>query len=239
MSITERFPWLYRLVIIETFVELLVIFTPTVAFRVSNPGWKLQTVDMIIHSFELDLHVVTAVLLYLLLALQFVLAAGRADRLHRLLGRVLCALFVPMAAAAVAVVIVNPLPWLFYFSAAALYLLFAQIAMLAWGVRAIRAKQIDLHVDALFMFLVLFGALATLRIPIIVSFLATGQSIPSTILVLGGWTLLLVKSLVPVLVVRGLCEHRFALLVLVGGLAAFGVWGAFIGPGEILGPGSG
>lgn len=225
-----RFPLAYRVAMGLSVVELLLVFSRQISFRVGHEGWKLYTSDAVLQSPTIDLHALTALLWIGVFLAQFELGR-RIDRgggvrvAHRRLGRGIAFVLVPaMSLLSFAALALNPLGLSNYTVATVSMMWALSTVYFALGVRAIRRGRAQAHADLMYMAFITLAAVATYRIVLVLAFLATGMFMP-TLPIVVSWLLTLAKIGGPLALHRRLGANRLALALFVACVAGFVVWG--------------
>ena len=233
-------PRVYLVLMVVAAVELFVVFSGSIAFRLANPGWKTVTYDGIYGDWQLDLHALTASLWMLLFFTQTGLgmAALRSvrwsARLHRMLGWALStALAVVFAAFASRMSYLNPLGFELFTNANIVYFLLCVLVVLGVGVAAAMRGDIELHIDSQFIACMLLTAPSTIRLLKLFGLLLLGNDAVSEVEnVFAVWAVVLSKTAV-VLALRGrLWSNRVSVAVMLAGLSIAVLWALLILPAD-------
>ena len=219
-------------------VELVAVFSTSIAFRLENPGWKTISHDDIYGDWQLDLHAATASLWMVLFFTQTGLgmAALRcvpwSERAHRVLGWALCTVLAfAFAAFALRMSFLNPVGLGLFASANIVYILFCAIAVLGVGVAAAIRGDIEQHIDSQFMVCMILTGPSTVRLLKLFAILFLGGDVVSEVTnSFAVWAVILIKT-VGVLALRGrLRSNRVSVSVLFAGVGGAAIWALLASP---------
>lgn len=231
MSEQKHFPTVYRVILLWTALQSVLVFARPIRFRLGHEGWKLYTSDAVLDSWVIDLHAITAFLWIGVFLTQFELGS-RADRgqaksanLHRGLGRFLVFGLVPvMSVLALTVLFQNPLGFSPFLVANVGFMWMISTLLFGIGVVAIRRGNRQLHVDSMYMAFITLSAVSTYRIVLIATFAATGMFMTTLPGVLT-WVVVVFEIGLPLAYYGRLRSNRVALLALGGAFVFFAGWG--------------
>ena len=231
-------PLVYLVLMIAAAVELFVVFSASIAFRLANPGWMTIAHDGIYGDWQLDLHAATATLWMLLFYAQTGMGMATlrgvswSARAHRALGWGLSTvLAVVFAAFAFRMAYLNPIGLGLFANANIVYLLLCVLVVLGIGVAAARRGDIELHIDSQFIVCMLLTGPSTVRLlKLFALLLLEGGEVSEVANAFAVWAVVLTKTAV-VLALRGrLRSNRVSVAVMLAGLSVAGLWALLVLP---------
>ncbi|MEZ4451285.1 MAG: hypothetical protein R3B09_17530 [Nannocystaceae bacterium] len=224
------FPLAYRVVLVATVVETLLIFSRQLSFRATHTGWKLYTSDAVLESPTIDLHALTALLWLGIFLVQFELGRrlvtrGASPTPHRRLGRAITFALVPlMSALSLAALWLNPLGLSTYLVATVSVMWLLSTIYFVVGVLVIRRGLAQLHADVMFMAFVTLAAVSTYRVVLVLCYLATGMFM-TTLPIAVSWIVTLTKIGAPLAMHGRIRANGRAIALFAAVAAGFLAWG--------------